>query len=141
MDRSFGCLDSDSPGSTGSFKTDFLSETRFDKASFDSGEEDFFASRLAGSTSSSIARPTTSGFSMSLCASSSGDSAISFSGAKSALLSLNCWGERSFFIRWLSFFVESFSPIPTKREFPGEEARLLDASLTTSAVASSLMTF
>ena len=26
------------------------------------------------------------------------------------------------FIRWASFFVESFSPIPTKREFPGEEA-------------------
>ena len=51
MDWSFDCLDSVSPGSTGSFKTDFLSVTRFDKVTFDSEEEDFLASRLAGSTS------------------------------------------------------------------------------------------
>ena len=122
---SFGCVDSDSPGSTGWFKTDFLSETRFDKVSVDSGEEDFFASRLAGSPSSSVARPTKLsliGTWPGFCASPSGDSAIYFSGAKSPLLSLNCRSERSFFIRWASFIAESFSPIPTKRRFPREEA-------------------
>ena len=37
MDWSFGCLESDSPGSTALLKTDFLLEKRFDKLSFDSG--------------------------------------------------------------------------------------------------------
>ena len=143
MDWSFGCLESHSPGSTTLLKTDFLLEKRFDKLSFDSGEEDLISSRLAGKTS--IARPTewslmgTWRIPMSLCVSPSGDAEISFSGAKSALLSLNCWGERNLFIRWASFFVDSFSPIPTKREFAGEEAFIWDASLNTSALASSLM--
>ena len=143
MDWSFGCLESHSPGSTTLLKTDFLLEKRFDKLSFDSGEEDLISSRLAGKTS--IARPTewslmgTWRIPMSLCVSPSGDAEISFSGAKSALLSLNCWGERNLFIRWASFFVDPFSPIPTKREFAGEEAFILDASLNTSALASSLM--
>ena len=84
MDWSFGCLESDSPGSTALLKTDFLLEKRFDKLSFDSGEENLFSSRLAGSPSSSVARPTewslmgTWSFSMWLCLSSSGDSEISF---------------------------------------------------------------
>ena len=58
MDWSFGCFESDSPGSTALLKTDFLLEKRFDKLSFESGEEDLFSSRLAGSPSSSVARPT-----------------------------------------------------------------------------------
>ena len=92
MDWLFGCLESDSPGSTALLKTDFLLEKRFDKLNFDSGEENFFSSRLAGSPSSSVARPTewslmgTWSFSMSLCVSSSGDSEISFCLAELKLL-------------------------------------------------------
>ena len=102
MEWSFACLESDSLGSTALLKTDFVLEKRFD-----------FSSRLAGKTNSSTARPTewslmgTWSFSMSLFASPSGDAEISFSGAKSALLSLNPSGvkETSSFVGQVSLWI------------------------------------
>ena len=146
MDWSFDCLDSVSPGSIGSFKTDFLSVTRFDKVTFDSGEEDFLANRLAGSTSPLVCRASDrmvvdrdlALLHVALC--------FVFRGLRNFFFRTQiCLAELKLLVKEASSFVGQVSlwnlfHLSRQNENSQEKRQaVLDVSLTTSSLASSLM--
>ena len=126
----------------------FLSVTRFDKVTFDSGEENFLASRLAGSTSPLVCRASDRMvvdrdlglLHVALC--------FVFRGLRNFFFRTQiCLAELKLLVKEASSFVGQvslwnlFHLSRQNENSQGNRQAVLDVSLTTSSLASSLMTY